>query len=140
MLLCGPGGAAAQPGGPGGRARGGNGPSARRYDPATVEDVTGEVLRVERVPAKRGGKGPGIHLVLKTASGELAVHLGPASYVDKQPMTFAPKDQVEVHGSRVTVGGMPALIAARVTKGSAVLQLRDDNGVPVWRGQGRATP
>ncbi len=37
-------------------------------------------------------------------------------------------------GSRVTVAGKPALIAAEVTKGDALLKLRDDSGIPAWAG------
>jgi hypothetical protein len=43
-------------------------------------------------------------------------------------------DSVEVKGSRVTFAGNPAIIAAELKKGDAVLKLRDDNGVPAWAG------
>jgi hypothetical protein len=45
-----------------------------------------------------------------------------------------PKDTVEVKGSRVTVQGQPALIAAEVKKGDEVLKLRDEAGIPMWAG------
>jgi hypothetical protein len=77
---------------------------------------------------------------LKTETGEIPIHLGPAWYLDKQAMKLEPKDQIEVRGSRITFEGKPAIIAAQVTKGGAVLQLRDDRGIPVWRGQGRRAP
>jgi hypothetical protein len=45
-----------------------------------------------------------------------------------------PKDKVEIKGSRVTLQGQPALIAAEVKKGDGVLKLRDDAEVPMWAG------
>ena len=43
-------------------------------------------------------------------------------------------DLVVVKGSRVTFAGNPAIIAAEVKKGDAVLKLRDENGFPAWAG------
>jgi hypothetical protein len=48
------------------------------------------------------------------------------------PPASSPRDTVEVKGSRVTFAGKPALIAAEVRKGNAVLTLRDDDGFPAW--------
>lgn len=107
------------------------------YNVATVETVSGVVQRVEQVKGKGRGKSHGIHLLLKTEKEEIAVHLGPEWYVEKQPLKIAPQDQIEVRGSRVTYDGKPAIIAADVKKGDQVLKLRDDAGIPVWRGQGR---
>ena len=121
-------------GGGGGR-RGGGG---RMYDPKTVETVSGQVVRVEHIEGKGGrGRGYGVHLVLKTDKEELPVHLGPGWYIEKQGMKIEAKDTIEVHGSRVTYQGQPAIIAATVKKGDQVLKLRDDNGVPAWGGGGK---
>jgi hypothetical protein len=43
-------------------------------------------------------------------------------------------DTIEVKGSRVTITGKPAIIAAEVKKGDNVLVLRDNNGIPAWTG------
>jgi hypothetical protein len=43
-------------------------------------------------------------------------------------------DTVDVKGSRITYNGKPAIIAAEVKKGDAVLKLRDENGFPAWSG------
>jgi len=130
LLACAT-GVAAQP-----RAERGAGPAGRTYDPKTVQHVAGEVVRVDRVPSSPRGRGRGVHLVLRTAPAEtLAVHLGPAWYVDRQPVKIAAGDRIEVDGSRVTIDGTPVLIAARVTKGGETLVLRDDRGVPAWRGR-----
>ncbi len=123
-----------QPGsGRGGRR--GAGPGL--YNPATVETVSGVVQHVEQVKGKGGGKGYGIHLLLKTDKEEIAVHLGPGWYVEKQPMKIAPQDHIEVHGSRITYEGKPAIVADEVKKGDQILKLRDAAGIPVWGGRGR---
>ena len=39
----------------------------------------------------------------------------------------------------MTLNNQSALIAREVTMGGATLKLRDDQGVPVWRGMGRGS-
>ena len=111
-----------------GAMRGGYG---GRYDPQTVETVAGEVMAVEKVAYGRRGY-HGIHLVLKTAKGEIPIHLGPSWYLDRQTVRIALHDEIEVTGSRVTYRGKPALIAAEVKRGSEILRLRSAAGVPLW--------
>ena len=127
------------------RGSGGWGPGGgygRMYDPKTVETIKGEVTKVDYVTPLKG-MGHGVHLLLKTEQGMIHVHLGPAWYVENQDVKIAPKDRVEVKGSRVTIEGTPVVIAAEVRKGDEVLSLRDDNGVPRWAGWrrgGRTSP
>jgi len=105
----------------------------RMYNPATVATVTGEVVSVqEAVPAK--GMTPGIHLSVKTAEGELPVHLGPIWFMERLDTPIEVGDKVEVKGSRVTFDEKPALIAGEIKKGDTVLVLRNEAGVPVWAG------
>jgi hypothetical protein len=118
------------------RGSGGWGPGGaygRMYDPKTVETVSGEVVKVDRITPMRG-MSAGVHLVVKTDKGDVSVHLGPQWYLENQDVKIEPKDKVEVTGSRVTVQGKPALIAAEVKKGGEVLKLRDDAGIPMWAG------
>jgi hypothetical protein len=106
---------------------------SRMYDTKTVETVSGEVVSVDTmVPMK--GMSNGVHLNLKTGKGTISVHLGPAWFIEKQDITIEPKDRVEVKGSRITLEGKPALIAAEVKKGGEVLMLRDEKGFPFWSG------
>lgn len=130
----------AMPGGPGGgpgamRGGGGwnNGPYARVYDPKTVETLKGEIVQVEHV-APMSGMSEGVHVVLKGDKGTTDVHLGPSWYLDHQDTQLAVGDRVEVRGSKVSVAGKPAVIAAEVKKGGETLQLRNAQGVPMWRG------
>jgi hypothetical protein len=123
-------------GGPHWRGGGGWGPGGsygRVYDPTTVEAIKGAVLSVDEITPHRG-MGYGIHLRVKTATETIAVHLGPAWYIEHQDTKIEPKDEVEIKGSRVMFDGKPALIAAEVHKGNEVLVLRDASGFPMWAG------
>jgi len=112
-----------------GAMRGGYG---MRYDTQTVETVSGEVIAVEKVAYGRRGY-YGVHLMLKTAQGDLQVDLGPSWFVNRQSVKIRPHDVIEVTGSRVTYGGKPSVIAAEVKKGGEMLRLREADGLPLWR-------
>ncbi len=106
------------------------------YNPKTVETLGGEVVSVDKfTPGRRMSYG--VHFTLKTEKETIPVHLGPSWYMEKQALTIAPGDKVEVTGSRITYQGQPTIIAAEVKKGGQVLKLRDAAGVPAWAGQGR---
>ena len=83
----------------------------RNYDPKTVETIQGKVLSVEEMQ-QRGG---GVHLTLQTDKETISVRLGPAGISNQTPK-IETNDTVTVTGSRVTVGGKPAIIAAQVKK------------------------
>jgi hypothetical protein len=117
----------------GGRGWGPGTPYARMYNPQTVETIAGEVLSVDQITPMKG-MSYGVHIVVKTDKETIPVHLGPGWYIENQDMKIAPKDKIEVKGSRVTFEGNPTLIAAEVKKGDEVLTLRDANGFPVWSG------
>ncbi|GFE61899.1 DNA-binding protein [Geobacter sp. AOG2] len=122
--------------GMGGRGSGGwgmGGSFQRMYNPATVETVSGEVVSVDRMTPMKG-MGTGIHLKLKTDKETVSIHLGPAWFIDRLETGIRKGDKIEVKGSQVTVAGKPAIIAAEIKKGDALLKLRDDNGVPIWAG------
>ena len=70
--------------------------------------------------------------MLQTDKETIPVHLGPAWYIEKQTPRIETGDTITVIGSRVTVDGKPAIVAAQIKKGNEVLKLRDDNGVPFW--------
>jgi len=101
------------------------------YDAKTVETIGGKVLSVEKTtPAKR--RGYWIDVMLQTATGTIPVQLGPAWYIDKQTPRIEANDTITVTGSRVTMDGRSAIVAADITKGNELLKLREDNGIPLW--------
>jgi hypothetical protein len=105
----------------------------RMYNPATVETIKGEVVAVEKVKPVKGMQ-YGIHLMVKTDKETIPVHLGPAWFIERQDIRIEKGDRIEVKGSRITINGKPAIIAAEVKKGDHVLSLRDSSGVPTWSG------
>ncbi len=101
------------------------------YDAATVETLIGVVARVDSM---KMADHVGIHLMLKTGAETIEVHLGPSWFLDRQDDQIGVGDAVEVTGSRIMIGEVPALLAREVKKGAATLVLRDAQGLPVWRG------
>ncbi len=107
------------------------GPSrTRNYDPKTEVKMKGTVADVQQHPGKRGGTGT--HLILKTESGSLPVHVGPSSYIAKKQFSFSKGDQIEVLGSKVSLAGTETLIAREITKEGKTLVLRNAQGIPEW--------
>jgi len=105
----------------------------RKYNQATVETISGEVLSVDKTMPVRGMRA-GIHLTFKTDKETIPVHLGPAWFIERLDSKIQKGDKIEVKGSRVTVNEKPAIIAAELKKGDKVLLLRDSAGIPVWGG------
>ncbi|HEY9900144.1 MAG TPA: hypothetical protein V6D00_13280 [Pantanalinema sp.] len=133
LLACSSGGfaagAQAQPGPPGGE---------RQYIPSTVTTIEGTVTAIERPTSPRGGAG--VHLVVRSAQETIPVHLGPAWFIDAQQPPIRVGDVITVKGSRVTLAGQPAIVAATITTGGRVFVLRDEAGRPAWAGQRPRTP
>ncbi len=126
----------AQPQGP----RPGKGPwaSGRRYNPKTVETLAGQLVAVDTIASGRPDLPGRMTLSLKTNQETLTIYLGPAWFIEQQGMKLTVGDQVEVKGSRVAMEGKPLIIANYVKKGTQMLKLRDDRGLPLWRsGPGR---
>ena len=144
LVLSGP--AWAQPGGGqglgpgegmGGGLRTGRGMGAMRYNPQTVTTIKGTV---ESLAAPQTRRMRHESLVVKTDQGSITVHLGPAWYMSQNQMIFNPGDAVEVTGSQMQAAGGAILVAKEVTVKGKTLELRDDQGLPLWRGQGRQQP
>ena len=116
------------------KERGGMG-WGQRYDPQTVQTITGKVTAIDRLaPAK----GPGFgwqRVTVQTGQEAIPVILCPVWYLEQQKFTLGPGDALEVRGSRVTVEERPYLIAAEVKKGKKTLKLRDQDGLPLWSGR-----
>jgi len=123
--------------GPNGCPGGGKmrGTGARAFDPKAVTTIQGEITDIQRLAGRHGHEG--IHLTIAMGSETLEVRLGPDFYVDGQALKLAKGDRVEVKGSRATLDGQPVIIAQEVRRDDQVLALRDANGMPLWRGQGR---
>jgi hypothetical protein len=107
------------------------------YDVTSETTITGIVESIETItgPSGRGRRGlGGTHLVVKTETETLEVHVGPTAYLTEQKITLSKGDAVEILGSRVTIDEEPVLLARQITKGSAKWTLRDASGRPLWSG------
>lgn len=109
----------------------GRGMSQRTYNTATEATIKGTV---EDVTQGARGMMQGTHLMVKTAEGTREVMLGPSAFISGKGFTFAKGDEVEITGSKVTMGGNDAFIAREVVKGGKTLALRDKTGKPEWSG------
>ena len=76
----------------------------------------------------------GTHLLLKTDSGTLEVHVGPSGYITEKQFSFAKGDAIEVIGSKVMIQDKDALIAREIIKDGKTLVLRNAQGIPQWSG------
>ncbi|WP_299489648.1 hypothetical protein [Acaryochloris sp. IP29b_bin.137] len=109
----------------------------RDFNPDTVETISGKIVRVDQVASQGRRSGKGVHLSVETSDETVDVHLGPSWYLDEQQFNLKSGDPVEVTGSKVTDASSPTLIAAKVKSGDTNIDLRDENGMPAWRGMGR---
>ncbi len=101
-----------------------------KFDPDTVETMSGEIIKMDLFKPK--GMGIGVQIILKTDEETIPVHLGPLRYMIKLKREIGPGDRVEITGSRVESAGKPLIMASEIRKGDKKLELRDENGVPVW--------
>jgi hypothetical protein len=123
LALAGP--ALAQPAG---------GRGMRMYNPQTVTTIKGTV---ERQGPPIGRRMQHVSWVIKTDQGNVTVHLGPAWFIGQQQMVINPGDTMEATGSEMEMSGGTMMVAKEVTVKGKTLKLRNDQGLPVWRGQGR---
>ncbi|HEU5174026.1 MAG TPA: hypothetical protein VFT96_04660 [Gemmatimonadaceae bacterium] len=106
-------------------------PDVAGFDPATVTTVSGTIVRVALV-ARRGADPGGINLLLRTKRETLPVNLGPVWNLDELWINLKRGERITVRGSRISVGGRPAIIAAAVSVGPTTVTLRDSTGSPAW--------
>lgn len=109
-----------------------------RFDPATVESLEGTVEEVKLLSFGRGRMGGGVHLMVNTGEETLEVHLGPRFYLEDNDFEIETGEEVEVTGSRVTLAGQPALLAREIRVGEYKLELRAQDGTPLWAGGAQA--
>ena len=106
---------------------------SRQYNLNTVETISGEVTEVVYNRSKKNPNMMGVHLVVKTGTETIPVHLGPVWYIEQQE-SFKEGDNVTITGSRITFNNAPAIVAASIERGEMTLRLRDQQGFPAWRG------
>ena len=111
-------------------------PMGRMYNPKTVETLDGKIESLETVTASRMDIPPRVLLKLKTDKETATIYLGPKWYLEKQKAKLSPGDYIQVKGSRITMDNNPVILPNTITKGKEVMQFWDEQGSPMWRGQG----
>jgi len=111
-------------------------PAGRMYNPQTVEKLDGKIQSLEMVTAGRTDIPARVLLKLKTAKETVTVYLGPKWYLEEQQVELSPGDYIQVRGSRITMDEQPLILPNEIIKNSKVLKFWDDQGRPMWRGQG----
>ena len=103
--------------------------SPSRYDVTAERAISGVIKSVGSFPAADGSVG--VHIDLKTADGLLDIRVGPAAYVGQNNFWFFADDPIVVIGAKEPQSD-GAILAKVIQKGSQVLVLRSDSGVPKW--------
>jgi hypothetical protein len=111
-------------------------PQGRMYNPKTVEKLDGKIESLETVSAGRMDIPARVLLKLKTEKETVTIYLGPKWYLEEQKVELSPGDYIQVRGSRITLDDEPLILPNEIIKNSKVLQFWDDQGQPMWRGQG----
>jgi hypothetical protein len=106
------------------------------YDRAAEATVTGTVEQVLSAPAPDGVIG--VHLIVKTDRGLVKVHVAPALFIGQNNFWFEFEDQVAIIGARVRGADQATLWARAISKGSKMLRVRNEDGVPLWKIDGDA--
>ncbi|HZP22886.1 MAG TPA: hypothetical protein VFB04_05530 [Terriglobales bacterium] len=101
-----------------------------KYDSANEVKIKGVIDDIREVP----GDYEGTHLVVKTDTGTVLVHVAPADFLKEIDTSFKKGDEVEVVGCKAPDATEPEILAREITVGTNTTTLRDDKGVPVWAG------
>ena len=101
-----------------------------KYDTANEVKIKGVIVEVREVP----GEFEGLHLVVKTESKTVLVHVAPSEFLKEIDTSFNKGDQVEVVGAKAPDAPEEEILAREIVDGSNTATLRDGKGVPIWAG------
>jgi len=104
-----------------------NGP---KYDPSTEITLKGTVQEIKMVP----GAYEGVHVMLKTSTDTILVHLAPEGFLKMLDFDAKVGDSFEVVGCKITGEFGPEILAKDVKAGNNEITLRDKKGSPAWAG------
>jgi hypothetical protein len=101
-----------------------------KYVAANEVKIKGVIEDIHEVP----GNFEGTHLVVKTDTGTVLVHVAPAAFLKEIDASFAKGDQVQVVGAKAPGTTEEEVLAREITVGTNTITLRDDKGAPAWAG------
>jgi len=99
-----------------------------KYDFATETTLKGTVEEVRLVP----GPNEGTHVMLKTGSETVLVHIAPPEFLKEFEFPVNKGDQLQVTGSKLMIDGQEEVLAKEITKDNNSFTLRDKKGIPAW--------
>jgi hypothetical protein len=101
-----------------------------KYDFDNEVKLKGTVEEIKMVP----GDFEGVHIMLKTPTETILVHLAPDGFLKMLEFNVAKGDVFEVTGCKITGEFGPEILAREVVSGNSDLTLRDKKGIPAWAG------
>ena len=103
-----------------------------KYDATKELKIKGVVQDIQEVP----GEFEGTHLVVKTDTKIVVVHVGPSDFLKEIDTSFSKGDQIQVVGCMAPANGSSEeqMLAREIVVGQNTTTLRDDKGIPVWAG------
>lgn len=101
-----------------------------KYDASSEVKIKGVVEEIREVP----GPFEGLHLVVKTDTKTVLVHVAPGDFLKELDTTFNKGDQIEVVGAKAPDVTEEEILAREITIGNNSLTLRDNKGIPIWAG------
>lgn len=104
------------------------------YDPATVETVIGAITKVDTVHSGLG-RFPGVLLTLENEDKEYIVYIAPLWYLKDQQLVFSKEKIIKTTGSRIIYTDNPLIISREIIYEENKMEIREENGVPVWAGK-----
>ena len=112
----------------------GYGRGPMHFDSTDIQTITGKVAAYETV----GGFGPhGMKALTVESDGKTqTIMLGPEFYLTDEKITLKKGDEVTVKAFPAGFRTNTFFVAKGITAKGKTLALRDDAGLPLWRGQG----
>ena len=101
-----------------------------KYDPSTEVTLKGTVQEIKMVP----GAYEGVHVMLKTSTDTILVHLAPQGFLKMLDFNVQIGDSFEVVGCKITGEFGPEILSKDVKAGNNEITLRDKKGAPAWAG------
>jgi len=97
------------------------------FNPEKIETVSGKIVKVRYYDELR-------LIIYTNAKKPVLVALGPTDYFVGQNKMLKVGDTVTVTGSMISVDDTPLMIATKITEGNQEMQVRDNEGYPIWMG------